>query len=91
MRLNINHCAVSDHDGEISIAFNAEHSGASHVTSVGGGTVTCCRLDSYLEANGISEVALMKIDVEGYELIALRGCEDALKKKSIKAIYFEYC
>jgi hypothetical protein len=35
-------------------------------------------------------VDLLKLDIEGYELTALRGAELALKNQSIKAIYFEY-
>jgi hypothetical protein len=32
----------------------------------------------------------LKLDIEGYELAALRGAELALKDRRIKAIYFEY-
>lgn len=33
---------------------------------------------------------LLKLDIEGYELAALRGAEHALRNPCIKAIYFEY-
>jgi hypothetical protein len=39
---------------------------------------------------GIDDVALLKLDVEGYELPALRGAAEALGRRAIKAIYFEY-
>ena len=32
----------------------------------------------------------MKLDIEGYELSALRGAERALKNRTIQAVYFEY-
>src|SRR4029077_9131767 len=32
----------------------------------------------------------LKLDIEGYELAALRGAESSLKTRCIKAIYFEY-
>lgn len=36
-------------------------------------TVRVRRLDEYLEGQGISDVALLKVDVEGFELPVLRG------------------
>jgi FkbM family methyltransferase len=36
------------------------------------------------------EIDFMKIDVEGYELNVLKGCENMLKNKNIKFIQFEY-
>ncbi len=43
-----------------------------------------------LSERGANQVALLKLDVEGYELKALRGAEIALRNRRIKAVYFEY-
>ena len=48
------------------------------------------KLDTYLAEKGIEAVALMKLDVEGYELAALRGAAEALERRAVAAIYFEY-
>jgi hypothetical protein len=67
-----------------------EQTGASHITDKDGIPVRCIRLDTYLSEKGTNQVALLKLDVEGYELKALRGAEIALRNRRIKAVYFEY-
>ena len=47
-------------------------------------------LDDYIERNNISRVDFLKIDVEGHETKVLEGASNALKKKIIKCIQFEY-
>lgn len=91
MQSFLNAFAVSDVNGNVQIEFNESHTGESHVTAEGGTPVECRRLDDYLTDHEISEVALVKIDVEGFELSALRGLSRALEAQSVKAIYFEYC
>ena len=41
-------------------------------------TVEVVRLAEYLPADGVETPALLKIDVQGFELEALAGCEDCL-------------
>lgn len=47
-------------------------------------------LRDYLEASGTRLVDLLKLDVEGSELAALRGLGDALRPDVIDVIQFEY-
>ena len=49
-----------------------------------------CRLDSYCIEQSISEIDLLKIDVEGFELEVLKGATNMLKSGRIKSIQFEY-
>ena len=42
-------------------------------------TIDVIRLDDYLDANDIGSVKLLKLDVQGFELIALRGCARRLR------------
>lgn len=41
-------------------------------------TIQVGRLEDYLNAADIVPPALLKLDVQGFELVALRGCEDLL-------------
>ena len=91
IQARINSAAVSDHDGTVQIHFQEGHLGMSHVIENGGIPVRSMKLDSYLTGQKLDRVDFMKMDIEGYELAALRGAENALKARRIKAIYFEYC
>jgi FkbM family methyltransferase len=48
------------------------------------------RLDTYCNARMISQIDLLKIDVEGAEMDVLQGAGSMLAKGSIKLIQFEY-
>lgn len=48
------------------------------------------RGDQYLADHGIEKIDLMKIDVEGAEMLVLQGLNDALKHNRIRVIQFEY-
>lgn len=91
MQAKINCAAVSDQDSTVQMHFHAGHLGISHVVKKGGVTVPTMKLDTYLTAQRLEQVALLKMDIEGYELAALYGAEHALKSHRIQAIYFEYC
>ena len=90
MRAEINPVAVCDQDGTIHFEVQSEQTGASHITNSGGIPIRSVRLDSYLIDKSVERVDLLKLDIEGYELTAVRGAEQALKNRRIKAIYFEY-
>ena len=90
MRAEINPVAVCDQDGIIYFEVQSEQTGASHITNRGGVPIRSVRLDTYLKDKAVDRVDLLKLDIEGYELTALRGAECALRDRRIKAIYFEY-
>ena len=46
--------------------------------------------DEYITKNRITNIDLLKIDTEGYELNVLKGFKKALSKKLIKNIQFEF-
>jgi FkbM family methyltransferase len=90
MRCTINAVAVSDRDGVVSFEVNPGQTGASHIVEDGGETVRSVTLDHYLAGARLDRVDLLKLDVEGYELSALRGARQALETQAIHAVYFEY-
>lgn len=91
MRLTLNEVAISDTPGVVCFEINHGQTGASHISAEGKGVqVPCLTLDDYIEQAGITHVELLKLDVEGYELSALRGAGRALKARVVEAVYFEY-
>ena len=52
-------------------------------------SVPCLTLDEYIDAQRIDAVRLIKLDIEGAELLALRGLEAAIARGIVSMIYFE--
>jgi len=86
----INCAAVSDHDGSVAFAVDTHQTGASHIVQADGEQVPSMTIDGYLDCEKIPAVALMKMDIEGYELTAVRGAAQSLRSRRIRAVYFEY-
>jgi FkbM family methyltransferase len=80
--------AVDDKDDkEVSIFFGdgasgTENNGANsmHKGREEANKVRTIRLDTYIEREGISNIDIIKIDIEGNELYALRGGIESIKK-----------
>lgn len=68
---------------------STQHGSWNHVNSTAGDPVTVTSLDAALVAQGSSEVSLWKLDLEGYELSALKGAAQALATRRIRAIHME--
>jgi methyltransferase FkbM-like protein len=90
MHYTLNRVAVSDHSDGVSFLVNDWQSGASHITEQDGIQVPSITIDQYLNRANIDFVDLLKIDIEGYELSAIRGAKARLIARRIQAIYFEY-
>jgi FkbM family methyltransferase len=90
--LELIHAAAMESEREVFLSFDLSHTGAGFVsTNPTGIPVTAIALDDHLESSGIGNVDLLKIDVEGNEAAVLGGLRRALRAKTIKAVYFEYC
>jgi FkbM family methyltransferase len=46
-------------------------------------------IDNFCDNNGIKKIDILKMDIQGGELAALKGAEKMLNKKNIKLIYTE--
>lgn len=47
-------------------------------------------IDEFCEKNGIDQISLMKIDVEGHELFVLKGAMNMLQEGRVELIQFEF-
>ena len=90
MVTEINPVVVCEEDSTIVFHFQEDQTGVSHIVKSGGMRIRSIKLDTYLKDKCLDRVELLKLDIEGYELAALRGAEHALKNHYIKAVYFEY-
>ena len=61
--------------------------GFTHSTSPDTIDVDVVRLDDAIDSN--TEIALLKVDIEGADTWALMGCENLLRARSIREIWFE--
>jgi len=94
------HCVargLSDRLGSLSIHFNPAAS--SHATFASppphpgmDHTIECqvTSGDDFLRQSEIATVDLLKLDIEGAELLALRGFEAALAGRRVRLVQFEY-
>ncbi|MBX9761225.1 MAG: FkbM family methyltransferase [Beijerinckiaceae bacterium] len=86
--------AMSDAQGEVS--FNADpvsRGTASIVSDSVGGSVKVAALtvDNLVKDEGISKIAAIKMDVEGFETLVLRGASETLTRMPPPIIIFEVC
>ena len=51
--------------------------------------VAVCSIDTFCNEHGIDHVHMLKMDLQGYELAALRGASKMLRQKRISVIYAE--
>lgn len=83
----VNACAAGETDETRTIYLTREAGQNTLVPTykdtveiTGGQKIQVIRLDSYIEEEGIGRVALIKIDVEGYEFHVLRGLERCFRR-----------
>ena len=90
MRCKVNEVALADREGAVRFLFDDRQSGASHIADDSPNEAKATTIDHYLQEETIARVDLLKLDVEGFELVALRGARRSLETKVIRAVYFEY-
>jgi FkbM family methyltransferase len=71
-------CAVTDQDGELCISTGPSHLAPSHLmntilNAAGGNKVKAQTLDTLAEELGVRDVALLKMNIEGAEKMAVEG------------------
>ena len=86
-RAEIHQVALSDRSGELRFHVDAKNRGASHLSEEGEISVPAQKAAELLAPMG--QVDLVKIDVEGHELVVLQAMEDDLRRLRPRAILFE--
>ena len=88
---------VADRVGTMALVLNPDHPGDHHVAPPGGGDaaapverVPVTTVDEEVRARGLSPIAFIKIDVQGYELQVCRGMTATLDANPGAAIVLEY-
>jgi FkbM family methyltransferase len=85
--------ALSDHEGEGRFYSIADGAGTNSLSPISGSNVEVARLitiDGFLRQSGLESVSMVKIDTEGFDLLVLRGAEQALREGRIDIVQFEY-
>lgn len=59
------------------------------VANISGINVQVCTLDEFCGENNINFIDILKLDIQGGELAALKGAKNLLSEKKIKLIYSE--
>jgi FkbM family methyltransferase len=51
--------------------------------------VRVCRIDEFCRENGVDRIDILKLDIEGYEAPAIRGCGRLIDEQKIDVLYCE--
>jgi len=63
-------CAISDFDGFVSMSLVSNiNAGSTHISEINNGDTKCTTLDNLI--GDLNDIAVIKMDIEGYELKAL--------------------
>lgn len=87
--IRIGHCCVTDSPGvsRLMIAYN--NFGSSFISNAGTQEVKNIILDNYILQSSIKKINLLKIDVEGWEVRALKGAMNSLIAGVVDTVYIE--
>jgi len=83
--------AVSNKTGEVPFEIVPQSSAQSRIGGCDGTFVRSVTVDSFCAERDIGEVALMKVDVEGFEEEVFEGARGMLAERRIRFIYYEVC
>jgi FkbM family methyltransferase len=92
--VRINPVAVSDHSGKATLYyFEGTDAGENTIMDAAGGTacgtVPTVTLDDYVAERGLRRVDVIKMDIEGAELLALQGASDLLSGENAPLLLME--
>lgn len=89
-RTYINNCCVTNLSGTSKLKVSPRQSGESFISENGETVVKNLVLDEYIFQNKIEKIDFMKIDIEGWEPLAIKGASKSLSQGKIDVIYTEF-
>lgn len=87
--LYVNQLAATNSLFQTSSGAGDKHPDPNWMKPAGSEEIEVTTLDRFCEEKSISRVNLLKLDVQGAELLALRGGEGLLSRRAIDVIYLE--
>ncbi len=88
------HAAAADRGGEVTLFEAPAHqfgmSGLGNLAGSTAHTVPAITLDELIAGAGVSRVAAMKVDVEGFEVLVFKGARRLLESGALDFIAFEF-
>lgn len=84
--------AITDYEGTVNFNSNPRYRATNSIALESDPYIVstpCTTIDSFTAKHDIEQIALLKIDVEGYEDSVLRGAEEALKNTHM--VFYEVC
>jgi FkbM family methyltransferase len=87
--IQVNNCCVTDNLGVSRLNLVYSNFGGSFISERGTQEVNNLILDDYIHTRFIDKINLLKIDVEGWEVHALRGAMNSLTSGIVDAVYIE--
>jgi len=81
--------AVYDKNSSVNFCETPELASNSYITPDGGKTIKTVTLDSYAKKNNIKSIDVLKIDIEGSEVEALKGARNIIKSSPRIKIFME--
>lgn len=94
MNVIVSGVAIADRCGSIPFQVRPTSLGTAHISAGSEGAVSmvpCTTLDEFVASAGITQIALLKVDVEGYESLVFAGGSDTIRRIRPGVIYFEVC
>jgi FkbM family methyltransferase len=85
--------AISDMTGTAVLYSQGGTSGTNSLSACSGHyaeSVEVTTIDRFCDERLIRALSLIKIDIEGFDYLALRGAEDMLKNGKVEIVQFEY-
>ncbi len=94
-RIHANRSALGERAGLLPLRIQASEKMNTLVASASAEairteSVEVATLDAYCEARGIARIDILKLDIEGFELNALRGAQRLLRAGDVRIVQFEF-